>query len=134
MTETNVPAQASDEPMRAVRSIGTDPAFEAAAKRLHLAWTVEGVHALINAADAFVAAQVTPRATADVERDAARWQWMRQNWFMFGGAVHSLNSVLGMNLHRINIAGDTHTLDVAVDAAIADDIDATIAATKGAKP
>ena len=57
----------------------------------------------------------------DDARDAARWRWMRAHWFSFGGVAHSRTTVLGMNLHRVGVAGDTHTLDAAVDAAIADD-------------
>ncbi len=51
-------------------------------------------------------------------RDAARYQWLREHWFLFG-TMHSITTTLGFNLHRVNAAGDIETLDVAIDAAIA---------------
>lgn len=68
--ENNVAAQAGDEPMR--------EAF--------FAWFAEhgSGHQYKESQDAFCAgycaAQVSPRATADVERDAARYRWLLNNY------------------------------------------------------
>lgn len=55
---------------------------------------------------------------AELEKDAARWKWMRANWFNFG-VMSNINTPFGHAAHNIAMAGDEQTLDVAVDAAIA---------------
>jgi beta-glucosidase-like glycosyl hydrolase len=52
----------------------------------------------------------------ELEKDAARWKWLRANWFEFG--LHSRNTKIGQYLHGVGNAGDIETLDAAIDAAI----------------
>lgn len=55
---------------------------------------------------------------AELEKDAARWKWMRANWFNFG-VMSNINTPFGHAAHNIAMAGDEQTLDIAVDAAMA---------------
>ena len=48
----------------------------------------------------------------EARRDAERWRWL---WFQFG-TMANIRTEPGISLHRINMAGDLHTLDVAIDA------------------
>ena len=53
---------------------------------------------------------------AEAQRDAARYRTLRSLWFQFG-TMANIRTEPGISLHRINMAGDLHTLDVAIDAA-----------------
>lgn len=53
---------------------------------------------------------------AEAQRDAARYRTLRSLWFQFG-TMANIRTEPGISLHRINMAGDLHTLDAAIDAA-----------------
>ena len=144
MTETNVPAQASDEPMLLPCPLCGGAATVQTEFRTygHRAIECTECGANVGAVDldrgvAMWNARTTPRATADVERDAARWN---ETLMHIGGmytdvgakrfTLRYLNPVEGTDIMRGGVAGH---FTAAIDAARADRL-TWPTATKGAKP
>lgn len=57
-----------------------------------------------------------PVAPSEDAQDAARYRWLRSNWFSFG-VMRDIRSGIGKHIHAIANAGDVETLDAAIDAA-----------------
>jgi hypothetical protein len=113
-TASSPPVQASDEPMRAVIALAWKWHDEAVASGFAGSEASQELFELLGWPDR----GATPRATADVEQDAARYRWLREN----------VVSLVRTRAEKDSELREQEWIDWEASA------DAHIAATKGAKP